>query len=90
MIVIHFVVSIIAQRQDGETAPMTDVTQILSQIESGDPSAAEQLLPPSNSCRWSTTSCADLLREPRLTGVCANTSIRHLMKARWRTNSFLD
>ena len=25
--------------------PMTDVTQILSQIESGDPSAAEQLLP---------------------------------------------
>src|SRR6476661_2572314 len=26
-------------------APMTDVTQILSQIESGDPSAAEQLLP---------------------------------------------
>ena len=24
---------------------MTDVTQILSQIESGDPSAAEQLLP---------------------------------------------
>ena len=26
-------------------APMTDVTQILSQIEDGDPSAAEQLLP---------------------------------------------
>ena len=26
-------------------APMSDVTQILSQIESGDPSAAEQLLP---------------------------------------------
>jgi RNA polymerase sigma factor (TIGR02999 family) len=26
-------------------APMTDVTQILSQIENGDPSAAEQLLP---------------------------------------------
>ena len=25
--------------------PMTDVTQILSQIEQGDPSAAEQLLP---------------------------------------------
>ena len=25
--------------------PMTDVTQILSQIESGDPSAAEELLP---------------------------------------------
>ena len=26
-------------------APMTDVTRILSRIESGDPSAAEQLLP---------------------------------------------
>lgn len=28
-----------------EAGPMTDVTRILSQIESGDPSAAEQLLP---------------------------------------------
>ena len=28
-----------------KVAPMTDVTQILSQIEDGDPSKAEQLLP---------------------------------------------
>ena len=33
---------------------MTDVTQILSEIEQGDPSAAEQLL------RWCTTSYATL------------------------------
>ena len=32
-------------RRDAIIGVMTDVTQILSQIESGDPSAAEQLLP---------------------------------------------
>src|SRR5437868_3947654 len=33
------------ERRGGIIGVMTDVTQILSQIESGDPSAAEQLLP---------------------------------------------
>lgn len=35
----------IAESRGGIIGVMTDVTQILSQIESGDPSAAEQLLP---------------------------------------------
>ena len=35
----------IVESRDGIIGVMTDVTQILSQIESGDPSAAEQLLP---------------------------------------------
>ena len=35
----------IAEGRRGIIGVMTDVTQILSQIESGDPSAAEQLLP---------------------------------------------
>ena len=34
-----------AEGRRGIIGVMTDVTQILSQIESGDPSAAEQLLP---------------------------------------------
>jgi hypothetical protein len=35
----------IAESRDGIIGVMTDVMQILSQIESGDPSAAERLLP---------------------------------------------
>ncbi len=44
----------------GPTA-MSDVTRILGQIESGDPTAARE------SCRWSTTNCASwpLRRWPR-------------------------
>lgn len=34
-----------ATRQLGQNPPMPEVTQILSQIESGDPQAADQLLP---------------------------------------------
>jgi RNA polymerase sigma factor (TIGR02999 family) len=38
-------VAVLAKGRRGIIGVMTDVTQILSQIESGDPSAAEQLLP---------------------------------------------